>query len=121
PSCAQSNSGCSCSVCIRHAVPTSLVRGLRLVLRGWHRLLLPGRLGLPERGASFDELGAQAARLVRQPLVFGDRAAPAVAGRGVRVVEDQLGLAPSLVPHLRGGLLGRDERRAEEALELAEA
>src|SRR5579862_6639216 len=40
---------------------------------------------------------------------------------GVSFAEDQGRLAPGLVAHLRRCLLGRDERRAKEALELAEA
>src|SRR4029077_6698419 len=38
-----------------------------------------------------------------------------------RLAEDQHRLAPRLVPHLSERLLRGDERRAQEALELAEA
>ena len=50
-----------------------------------------------------------------------DRAPLDLAGLGVRLAEDQLGLPTGLVPHLRRRLLGGDERRAQEGLELAEA
>ena len=55
-----------------------------------------------------------------ESLVVGVRAPLDLAGLGVSLAEDELGLLSRLVSHLGGCLLGGDESRPQERLELAE-
>src|SRR5262249_61163036 len=84
--------------------------------------LAPGRRpGTSERGEPLLQLPPQALGLAREPLVLGERAPLHLASLGVRLAEDQLRLAPGLVADLGRRLLGGDEGRAQEGLELPEA
>ena len=76
---------------------------------------------LVEDGGSLRELRAQPARRRDEPLVFGHGPALDLARRCLRLAEDEFGLAARLLLQLLGRLLRGDERRPEEALELAEA
>src|SRR5688572_3261726 len=59
-----------------------------------------------------------APRLRQQPLLLRDRVADQAATLGARLGHGHLGLAARLLLHVVRGALGRDERRAEERLEL---
>ena len=67
------------------------------------------------------EQRAHLARLGEQPLALGRGRARDGSRLGVRLAEDQLGLALRLVLQLVGRRLGRDERRPQQRLELAVA
>ena len=53
-----------------------------------------------------------------RPLLLRDRVAQQPATLGARLGDGHLGLAARLLLHVVGGALGRDERRAQERLEL---
>src|SRR5581483_3725417 len=92
--------------------PAALLPGLLRVVAALLRLFEHPEGGLEER--------LDAPRLRLQPGALALRRARDRARLGARLGDDQLRLAPGLLPHLRRRLLGRDERLREHVLPLPE-
>ena len=84
-----------------------------LVVARPHRRPIAERL---ERGA---ELGADLADVLLEPALLGGGLARDPPPFGVSLLDDEVRLAASLRLHVLRRPLGRDERRAQERLELA--
>ena len=80
-----------------------------------------GRLGVVHHPECSAQTLAQKPRLDDEPLVLADRATLHLPCLGMRLGEDQLGLAARLLLQLGRRALRGDERRAQQRLELLEA
>ena len=74
---------------------------------------------LAERLERGSELGADPDDVLLEAALLGRGLARDAPRLGVRLLDDQVGLAPRLLLHVLRSALGRDERRAQERLELA--
>ena len=97
------------------------LRLFRRVLRLALVLVVPVRQGRVDGRQGGSQQGADARRVGLQPLVVGGRLTDDRAGLGAGLLDDQVALAGRLRLQLGGRPLGRDERRPEQSLELAEA
>src|SRR4051812_21479102 len=109
------------SVRVGHAVPAAFLALVRAFVDRCRRLLRSGRLGRPERRERLFQLQPQPPRVLHEPIVLCERAPVDLACFGVGLAEDQLRLAARLVAGVGRGLLGGDECRPQERLELAVA
>ena len=73
---------------------------------------------LVDDGERRPEQRLDATHVAHQLLLLGDRVAHHLARLGVRLGHDHVGLAAGGLLEVLGGTLGRDEGRAEQALEL---